>query len=165
MGDPPVLADALKDLARLIRETQGGLVQGQNNPSHTLEANLTNGVMPSPAVTLYQSSPIPASATTGGGLQPPPNLVSNQPLRQGQNAPQGSGDTSSPLMVSTPASAQTPTAPPLSAGPSTPMLKHTTNPNKRKADETSSPTMANNAGQPPPAKRTQRKRSVRQNAN
>ena len=112
-----------------------------------------NGVAASPAVTLYQSSPIPAHATAGGSHHPHHNLT-NQGLQ---------GSTSSPLMASTPASAQTPTAPPLSAGPSnsshsTPNMQHANL--KRKAGDTSSPTT--NTEQAPPAKRAQRKRSVRQ---
>ncbi|KAH8115808.1 LIM-domain binding protein-domain-containing protein [Phellopilus nigrolimitatus] len=153
--------DALKNFARYIREQSHMLPpQNQNSPSHMMDAHLTNGVAASPAVTLYQSSPPMEPATTNsGGLQPPQNMAH----RAAQNAAQGQGDTASPNMASTP-SAQTPSAPPLSAGPttstsSTPMLAHANL--KRKAGDTSSPTTAPSEQQPPPAKRAQRKRSVR----
>ncbi|KAI5122137.1 hypothetical protein M0805_000784 [Coniferiporia weirii] len=149
--------DALKKYAHMLRERQAHIIPPhQSSPGYAIDGNFANSMAPSPAVTLYQSSPVMEPATTNsGGLQPPPG-VSHRP---GQS--QGAGDTSSPNMASTPVSAQTPSAPPLSAGPtstsSTPMLPPANL--KRKAGETSSPTTTEQ--QQPPPKRTQRKRSIR----
>ncbi|THG95654.1 hypothetical protein EW145_g7919 [Phellinidium pouzarii] len=158
-------ADALRNYAQLLRTFPEPMFPplSHNSPGYAIDGNFANGIAPSPAVTLYQSSPTMEPSTTNqGGLQPPANIPHRPPQN---NAQQGPGE-SSPNMASTPASVQTPSAPPLSAGPtstsSTPMIPHANL--KRKAGETSSPTTTSAEQQPPPAKRTQRKRSVRQAA-
>lgn len=173
LADERNTLDALKNYANGLRE-QGFTYQpplNQSSPGQLMDANLTNGVATSPAVTLYQSSPpIEHSSTNSGGRQGPPNMQHRPGTNggAGQNPGQGQGgENPSPKISSTPGSvsAHTPGAPPLSAAPtststsSTPRVQHQTL--KRKAGDTSSPTTASSETVQPPAKRAQRKKSMK----
>ena len=127
-GTNPIVA--LKKYAQLLRD-QGYIYQPPNggSPGQLMDANQTNGVVTSPAVTLHYSSPPEQHAATGmnsGGLKPP-RTPAMSARNVGGAAGQGQGDgnnantsNASPHLASTPASAATQTPNPANASiPST----------------------------------------------